>query len=186
MPQTSAPSSFRRAAVMLCAGLPLLLAPALARAQGTPEQQQACAPDAVKLCSDTIPDIPKTTACMKAHVADLSPRCRTAFFAATGGGTSATATAERRRAHVATRMSRRADIDRGRPAALPEREPVAAAPVAAAPAPATYAASTAPAYGAVGLGGLGNSRANLASMCRMGLIDAFTCTHTIPAMGLGE
>lgn len=57
-----------------------------ARAQGTEEQQEACAPDAFKFCQKTIPDIPKTTACMKAHVADLSPRCRAAFDSAMGGG----------------------------------------------------------------------------------------------------
>lgn len=50
-----------------------------ARAQGTDEQREACTPDAIKLCQDTIPDIPKTTACMKAHEAELSPRCRAVF-----------------------------------------------------------------------------------------------------------
>ena len=64
-----------------------------ARAQGTPEQQQACAPDAVRLCASTIPDVAKTTACMKAHVAELSPRCRVVFDEATGGGAPKTATA---------------------------------------------------------------------------------------------
>ena len=34
----------------------------------------------------TIPDIPKTTACMKDHYAQLSPRCQRAFGDATGGG----------------------------------------------------------------------------------------------------
>ncbi|MBE7220474.1 MAG: hypothetical protein INR64_18555, partial [Caulobacteraceae bacterium] len=38
-----------------------------AHAQGTQEQQDACAPDAFKLCQNTIPDIPKTEACMRAH-----------------------------------------------------------------------------------------------------------------------
>ena len=48
-------------------------------AQGTAEQREACTPDALKLCSDTIPDVAKTTACMKLHEAALSPRCRAVF-----------------------------------------------------------------------------------------------------------
>ena len=56
-----------------------LSAPAFA--QGTAEQREACTPDAIKLCSDTIPDIDKTKACMQAHEAELSPRCRAVFTA---------------------------------------------------------------------------------------------------------
>lgn len=59
---------------------------ASASAQGTPEQQAACAPDAVKLCSDTIPDVERTKACMQRHEAQLSPRCHRAFVAATEPG----------------------------------------------------------------------------------------------------
>ncbi len=65
------------AAVLLAA------APALVLAQGTDEQREACAPDAVRLCQDTIPDIPKTTVCMKAHIKQLSPHCRAVFNAFT-------------------------------------------------------------------------------------------------------
>ena len=61
--------TLRMIAVLAAVGLP-----GVALAQGTAEQQQACTPDAVKLCSDTIPDIPKTTACMKAHFTQLTPR----------------------------------------------------------------------------------------------------------------
>lgn len=55
-----------------------------ARAQGTDAQREACTPDAFRLCQATIPDIDKTTACMKAHYAQLSPRCKVAFNAVTG------------------------------------------------------------------------------------------------------
>lgn len=162
-------------------------APALAVAQGTAEQQEACAPDAVKLCSATIPDIPKTTACMKAHVADLSPRCRTAFFAATGGGAAApahaatraaaTATPERRRARVATRVER------------PERrEPAAPAGVApAAGTGTTYVAPDTDAYAVPPAPApVGGAPTGAAALCRAGLIDAFTCRNTLPALGLAD
>ena len=42
----------------------------------TLEAQQMCTGDAFRLCSDEIPDIPKITACMFKHRADLSPGCR--------------------------------------------------------------------------------------------------------------
>jgi hypothetical protein len=65
--------------------LPALLAGASAysfgdaNAQGTPEQQQACASDAMRLCADAMPDIAKITACMTAKHAQLSPACKTAM-----------------------------------------------------------------------------------------------------------
>ena len=55
-----------------------------ADAQGTQEQQDACAPDAFKFCQATIPDIPKTEACMKVHFSQLSHRCQLAFGDVTG------------------------------------------------------------------------------------------------------
>ena len=45
-------------------------------AVGTPEQRAACTPDAFRLCSSEIPNIPKITACMMKHRADLSSGCR--------------------------------------------------------------------------------------------------------------
>ncbi len=50
-----------------------------ALAQGTAEQREACTPDALRLCADTIPDVGRTSACMRAHKTELSPRCRAAF-----------------------------------------------------------------------------------------------------------
>lgn len=45
----------------------------------TPEQQQACTPDAFRLCGDAIPDVNRVTACMIARKAQLSPGCRVYF-----------------------------------------------------------------------------------------------------------
>jgi hypothetical protein len=40
------------------------------------EAQQMCTSDAFRLCASDIPDIPKITACMVKHRADLSAPCR--------------------------------------------------------------------------------------------------------------
>jgi hypothetical protein len=45
----------------------------------TPEQQQACSPDAMRLCSAFIPDVEMITACMVRNKALLSPQCRVFF-----------------------------------------------------------------------------------------------------------
>jgi hypothetical protein len=58
-----------------------------ARAQGdTPDVRQACTPDAMRLCGDVIPDVPKITACMKAKRAQLSAECRLAMAGGAHGG----------------------------------------------------------------------------------------------------
>jgi hypothetical protein len=41
------------------------------------EAQAQCTGDAFRLCSDEIPNIPKITACMFKHRAELSTGCRT-------------------------------------------------------------------------------------------------------------
>lgn len=41
----------------------------------TPEQEQACTPDAMRLCSAYIPDVDRITACMIARKSQLSPEC---------------------------------------------------------------------------------------------------------------
>jgi hypothetical protein len=56
-----------------------LLAASSAHAAGTPEQRRACRKDAMKLCREFVPDVPKITACMEAHKAQLSPSCRAQF-----------------------------------------------------------------------------------------------------------
>ena len=70
--------------------LALLLATALAAvvASGeshayTFEQQQACAPDAFRLCSSEIPDVERIKTCMIRNRSQLSPQCRAFFRAGT-------------------------------------------------------------------------------------------------------
>ena len=45
----------------------------------TPEQQQACSPDAMRLCGAYVPDVDRITACMIQNKAQLSPECRQFF-----------------------------------------------------------------------------------------------------------
>ncbi|WP_441233873.1 hypothetical protein [Bradyrhizobium sp. 930_D9_N1_4] len=45
----------------------------------TPEEQQACTPDAMRLCGEFVPNVDAITACMIKKKAQLSPQCK-AFF----------------------------------------------------------------------------------------------------------
>ena len=45
----------------------------------TAEQRAACTPDAFRLCSSEIPNIPGITACMKKNFEKLSPACKAVF-----------------------------------------------------------------------------------------------------------
>ena len=56
-----------------------------ASAQGSDAARQACTPDAMRLCSDVIPDVARVTACMKAKYSQLSPACRVAMRGAPSG-----------------------------------------------------------------------------------------------------
>ena len=47
--------------------------------QGTPEQQMACTPDALRLCGQWIPDAGRITACLRQNTPQLSPPCRAVF-----------------------------------------------------------------------------------------------------------
>ena len=73
-------SSFWLAASAAILGLAWVVgfAPAPAAAQGTPEQQQACTPDVMRLCSAFVPDVAKITVCMNHNRASISPACRAA------------------------------------------------------------------------------------------------------------
>jgi hypothetical protein len=55
---------------------------ATAQSRGTPEQQQACQPDAMRLCSEFVPDVDRITACMIKNRIRLSPPCRAVFTGA--------------------------------------------------------------------------------------------------------
>lgn len=152
----------------------------------TDAQQQACAPDALKLCSDTIPDIPKTTACMRAHLPQLSPACRTAFNAATGGGTATASMPARER--QAERVSRRPSRAMAAGGPMPGRRVPPPVGGAYPPYPGTAVAGLAspPPISIDGLATLGTTRGSLAYLCRQGLIDSYTCTVTAPALGLAN
>jgi len=60
------------------AGL-VLIGLASAAAQGTPEMRQLCASDAMRLCTEFIPDVPKITKCMIAKYKELSEPCQKAM-----------------------------------------------------------------------------------------------------------
>jgi hypothetical protein len=73
-------SSFRgfRLGAALAVALGLLAMPTTGHAY-TDEEQQACQPDAFRLCSPEIPDVDRVTACMVARKSELSPECRRFF-----------------------------------------------------------------------------------------------------------
>jgi hypothetical protein len=76
-------SSFSLAGLTAALGLAwtasFMTAPAAAQSRGTPEQQQACQPDAMRLCSEFVPDVERITACMIKNRIRLSPPCRAVF-----------------------------------------------------------------------------------------------------------
>jgi hypothetical protein len=62
-------------------GLALTLAslPAAAQ-QWTPKQRAACEPDAMRLCSQYVPDVQRVSSCMSHYRRYLSPACRAVFY----------------------------------------------------------------------------------------------------------
>lgn len=56
-----------------------------ASAQGSDTTRQACTPDAMRLCSDVIPDVAKVTACMHAKYSQVSQACRVAMRSESSG-----------------------------------------------------------------------------------------------------
>lgn len=50
----------------------------------TPEQQQACQPDAMRLCGEFVPNVDAITACMIQKKSQLSPQCRVFFRSGRG------------------------------------------------------------------------------------------------------
>jgi hypothetical protein len=62
----------------LAVALALLALPTAGHAY-TDEEQQACQPDAFRLCGSEIPDVDRVTACMVARKSQLSPECRRFF-----------------------------------------------------------------------------------------------------------
>jgi hypothetical protein len=64
--------------LMFATALSCALVPTAGRAY-TQDQQQACSPDAFRLCGPQIPDVDRVTACMIARKAELSPGCAVFF-----------------------------------------------------------------------------------------------------------
>jgi hypothetical protein len=64
--------------LMLATAVALSMLPAAAHAY-TQDEQQACSPDAFRLCGPEIPDIDRVTACMIRNKSQLSPECRVFF-----------------------------------------------------------------------------------------------------------
>jgi hypothetical protein len=60
--------------------LPVLILVGAAGAAGAqaPDVQQACTPDAMRLCGQFVPDRARVEACMKVHRREWSPECRAA------------------------------------------------------------------------------------------------------------
>ena len=75
-------------ALLLATGLAAALASRESHAY-TAEQQQACTPDAFRLCSSEIPYIERIRACMIRNKSQLSPQCRAFFRASPESGETA-------------------------------------------------------------------------------------------------
>ena len=65
-------------ALVLGASLISSTAPGLADIASA-EQRAACTPDAFRLCSSEMPNIPGITACMRKNFSKLSPACKAVF-----------------------------------------------------------------------------------------------------------
>lgn len=67
-----------RPGLMIATALAVLALPAVAQAYSQ-EQEQACTPDAMRLCGAYIPDVDRITVCMVQQKSRLSPACRAHF-----------------------------------------------------------------------------------------------------------
>jgi len=64
--------------LMLATALSVSMWPAAGNAY-TPEQQQACTGDAMRLCGAFVPDVDRITVCMIQNKSQLTPGCRAHF-----------------------------------------------------------------------------------------------------------
>jgi hypothetical protein len=64
--------------LMLATALSVSMWPAASQAY-TPEEEQACSGDAMRLCSAFVPDVDRITVCMIQNKSQLSPGCRVFF-----------------------------------------------------------------------------------------------------------
>ncbi len=49
--------------------------------RGTQEQQQACTPDVMRLCADSVPDVNRIVSCLRRNRSSLSAPCGAVFGA---------------------------------------------------------------------------------------------------------
>ena len=68
--------TLRQAALVLAVAASVAALSSTSSLAFSDEAQQMCTGDAFRLCSSEIPNIPKVTACMMKHRADLSTGCR--------------------------------------------------------------------------------------------------------------
>jgi hypothetical protein len=66
----------------------------------TAEEQQACTPDAMRLCGAYIPDVDRITACMIQNSSQLSPECGRFFRRGPAPGEAASARPARKPMHI--------------------------------------------------------------------------------------
>ena len=52
--------------------------------RGTQDQQQACTPDVMRLCADSVPDVNRIVSCLRRNRSNLSAPCGAVF--GVGGG----------------------------------------------------------------------------------------------------
>jgi len=69
-------NNLRQAGLVLAFALAVSTVSSTASFAFSAEAQQMCTGDAFRLCSSEIPNIPKITACMFKHKAELSSGCR--------------------------------------------------------------------------------------------------------------
>jgi hypothetical protein len=70
-----------------------------AGAQDADAARAACTPDAMRLCSEFIPDVAKVTGCMHAKSSELSPACRTAMAGGASRGSGGSDDGKRHARH---------------------------------------------------------------------------------------
>jgi hypothetical protein len=73
------PSGCIRFATIVMLGVLAAAMPGYFPAAKAETARDACTQDAFRLCSDTIPDVARTKACLARHRGSLSPLCRAAF-----------------------------------------------------------------------------------------------------------
>jgi hypothetical protein len=73
------PSGCFRFATIVMLGLLAGALPGYFRPAKAETARDACTHDAFRLCSDAIPDVARTKACLARHRSSLSPLCRAAF-----------------------------------------------------------------------------------------------------------